>query len=235
VLPCPAEGFELISTCAQRFQDLLPAQAAVVEATPAMWERELFAEEESLIRHAVQKRRREFTAGRNAARAALAELGCAPAAIPIGEKREPIFPPGISGTITHTQDYCAVAVIRTGEVLAIGVDAELNEPLSGELRRMIVGPHEEAALLAALGNAACDGAKLAFSIKEAFYKAFYQRAQLFLDFRDAFVSVDVQRGEFFLRVLKTDVPEYFRQGPFVGKYRYDAQRVYSAIALVASR
>ena len=223
------------STPAQRFQDLLPAQAVLVEATPAMWDHGLFAEEESLIRQSVQKRRREFTAGRNAARAALAQFGFAPAAIPVGEKREPIFPPGISGSITHTLDYCAVAVIRRGEVLSLGIDAELNEPLAGEVRRLIVSPDEESDLQAALGGVACDGAKLAFSLKEAFYKAFFQQARMFLDFREAFVSVDARRGEFTLRVLKTDVPEYFRQGPFTGKFRVDAQRIYAAIALFETR
>ena len=223
------------ATSAQRFQDLLPAQAVLVEALPAMWQQLLFPEEEFHVRHAVAKRRREFAAGRNAARAALVQLDCEAVAIPVGEKREPVFPPGISGSITHTQDYCAVAVIRTGEVLSIGIDAEMNEPMAGELRRMIVGHDEESALRAALGNSACDGAKLAFSIKEAFYKAFFQQARMFLDFREACVSVDAQRGDFFLRVLKEDVPDYFRQGVFAGKFRFDAQRVYSAIALRPSR
>jgi 4'-phosphopantetheinyl transferase EntD len=214
---------------------LLPAEAALAEATPAMWEGGLFPEEEVLVRKAVQRRRLEFTAGRNAARAALVQLGCPPVVIPIGEKREPVFPAGISGSITHTDGYCAVAAIRTGEVLAVGIDAELNEPMSAEVRRMVVSHEEDMDLRAALGREGCDAAKLAFSMKEAFYKAFFQVANMFLDFREAFVSVDAARGEFFLRVLKADVPEYFRQGTFKGKFRYDAQRVYSAIALPASR
>jgi len=53
------------------FDKLLPAGVAVVEATDCMWTGDLYPIESQVIANAVEKRRQEFTAGRNCARAAL--------------------------------------------------------------------------------------------------------------------------------------------------------------------
>ena len=51
---------------------------------------------------AVQKRKAEFLAGRYCARAALAQLdGSLAVNIGIGANREPLWPPGFVGSITH--------------------------------------------------------------------------------------------------------------------------------------
>src|ERR1700730_5253469 len=48
--------------------------------------------------YAAKPRRDEFHTGRALARAALAQLDCKPAAIPVGQDRAPVWPTGFIGT-----------------------------------------------------------------------------------------------------------------------------------------
>src|SRR5258708_8108427 len=89
---------------------LLSDEVLTVEADEACWRGSLLSLEESLVAKAVPKRRREFTAGRNCARRALAQLGYPDFALLAGSHGQPLWPPGIAGSITHCDDYCAVAV-----------------------------------------------------------------------------------------------------------------------------
>lgn len=225
-LPTP---FNLNTT---RFSGLLPPEAVIVEATDAaFWERGLLPEEAACIRQAVPKRQREFTAGRNCARLALQRLGITPVpALRVGARREPLFPAGVSGTLTHTHDYCAAAVIRQGAVHSIGIDAEVNDPLGDDIVRLVLLPAEQAMVAALAVPGLCTG-KLLFSIKEAFYKAYFQVAGQYLDFLDACVSLAPEDGSFTLQVIRADVPEPFPGSAWHGRFAFDAERVYSAVAL----
>ena len=70
-------------------------------------------EERAYVESAVPRRVREFAAGRQCARLALRELGGPDEAIPVGLSRQPKWPPGIVGSITHTVGYClAVVAVR---------------------------------------------------------------------------------------------------------------------------
>ena len=71
---------------------------------------------------AVNKRQREFAAGRAAAHTAMANLGVPPQAILNGDDRAPIWPEGLTGSITHTRG-CAIAIVaRNSDVRALGID-----------------------------------------------------------------------------------------------------------------
>lgn len=219
------------SSSRSNFCIMLPDGAVVIEATATMWEGILPLEEEQFIRRAVARRRREFTAGRNCARRALAQLGVHSSAIPVGRLREPIFPSGISGSITHTADFCAAAVVRVGQTGSIGIDAEQNEAVGAEIRPLIVSADEERALSFASPLDAVDPVKIAFSAKEAFYKAFCQQAHQFLEWRDARLALDWSSGRFMIEVLSQQAPPPFRNKQFVGRFHFDASKVYSTIAL----
>ena len=100
----------------------------------------LFPVEETSVAHAVPKRRTEFRTGRAYARAALAALGCAPAPIPVGESRQPLWPNGFLGSISHSGPWVGCAAVRCGRV---GFDVEMG---SGE--RIATFVAREAALKA---------------------------------------------------------------------------------------
>ncbi|WP_406345816.1 4'-phosphopantetheinyl transferase [Streptomyces sp. NBC_00648] len=107
-------------------------------------------------------RRRDFLAGRCAARRALAEAGGPAGEIPRAGRR-PLFPCGFAGSISHSGGL-AVALVAPG-AHALGCDLELRG-LPLDSAHIVLGPDErtgvdtESRLLAA------------FSAKEAAFKAF---------------------------------------------------------------
>jgi 4'-phosphopantetheinyl transferase EntD len=209
---------------------LLPAAVVTVEAGEADWTAPLLPEEEPLVARAVEKRRREFTAGRTCARRALAELGWPDFAILAGPRREPLWPPGVVGAITHCQGYCAAAVARVTDVRSLGIDAELRAPLpTGVAGLVCTGP--ELRWVAALPDD--HWGTVLFSAKESVYKTWYPIARRWLDYRDAELTVEPERGCFTARILPLDAGEVFPWNPLSGRFAVGDERVFTAIAVPA--
>jgi 4'-phosphopantetheinyl transferase EntD len=180
---------------------LLPAVAAVEEFgdPPGAV---LFPEEEAVIGRAVEKRRREFTTARACARAALARLGQPPVAILPGERGSPGWPPGIVGSITHCAGYRAAAVARATEVLAIGLDAEPDQPLPGGVLDAVSLAAERASL-ADLARSAPgpNWDRMLFCAKESVYKAWFPLTGRWLGFEQAHITLDPAARTFSARLL----------------------------------
>jgi 4'-phosphopantetheinyl transferase EntD len=122
---------------------LLPPAVAVAESTgsPPANAPGLFPAEAAAVHTAGPRRRAEFAAGRSCGRAALAALGVAAGPILPGPAGQPLWPAGVTGSITHCAGYQACAVARTGDVAAIGIDAEPNAPLpAGLIERVATAP-----------------------------------------------------------------------------------------------
>ena len=185
------------------FSELLPASTAVA-AIRGDVHVDLFAEEEVLVRRAVDKRRREFITGRACARAALEQLGLPAQAIPSDRDGAPRWPSGTVGSITHCEGYRACAVARKTELATIGIDAEPNGPLSPAVRRLIALPQEERWLdeLTRVIPQVSWG-RLLFSMKEAVFKAWWPLTGRGLAFQDVVISVDPRLGTFEARFRAT--------------------------------
>ena len=106
------------------FERLLPDGMAVSAVQGDNYDTPLLPEEECAVASAVEKRRREFAAGRACARNALAKLGMPEVAIPRGAHGEPVWPAGAVGSITHCDGFCACAVARRELIWSVGIDAE---------------------------------------------------------------------------------------------------------------
>jgi 4'-phosphopantetheinyl transferase EntD len=152
----------------------------------------LFPEEEQLLRPAVLKRRLEFSTGRCCAREALAELRVPPAPILMGPLREPVWPAGILGTITHTDDISAAVVVRTGPWKGIGIDL-LDRGRAGDVLRDAIGiiaDEGEEVIAQEIAGTRPDGRVLLFSAKESVIKAVSSSFQRFVDFTEINVVLD---------------------------------------------
>jgi 4'-phosphopantetheinyl transferase EntD len=184
---------------------LLPAEVAVSTSRRDVMDAGLFPEEEAVIRDAVEKRRREFATARTCARRALAELAVAPQPILPGPDGAPVWPPGVIGSITHCDGYRACAVARASDLLAIGIDAEPNEPLPEGLVGDI-SVAQELVWVERLGHERPEvhWDRLLFCMKEAIYKAWSPRARGPLGFGDAVVSVGPGNGTFSARLRTPD-------------------------------
>ncbi|HEX4451740.1 MAG TPA: 4'-phosphopantetheinyl transferase superfamily protein [Kofleriaceae bacterium] len=182
---------------------LLPAGVAFAELAIAGVEPPLFADEAAAVARAVAKRRREFAFGRACARAALG----AEVAIGVGQGGAPIWPAGVTGSITHTDDYAAAAVVRAGH---IGIDVELVARIAE-----VPGLAERVALPSERGVPV----GVVFSAKESVYKCLYPTAERFLEFAEVELAFD--RDGF--RVLRAS--GYANASGVIGRFARSADRV----------
>ena len=180
---------------------LLPAGVVTVETFKDVPGELVFPGEEELVANAVDIRRREFVTARRCAREALAKLGHVPAPIRSGAKREPQWPAGLVGSITHTIGFRAAAVAPRNVLASIGIDAEQNNPLRDDVEETITVPGEPE-MLDALTRAfpVTHWSRLLFSAKEAIYKAWYPLTGRQLSFEDARVTID-PRGTFTAKLM----------------------------------
>lgn len=151
----------------------------------------LFPAEAATLGRAVDKRRREFTTGRICAHRALAALDVPPVPILPGDRREPRWPAGVLGSITHCAGYRAAAVARVGVVASLGIDAEPDAPTPGGVFGEVTVPAERPMIddLARAHPGVCWD-RLLFSAKEAVYKAWFPLARRWLGFTDAELTID---------------------------------------------
>jgi enterobactin synthetase component D / holo-[acyl-carrier protein] synthase len=212
-------------------EEILPATVASAEAFTDPSETALFPQEAVIVARASDKRRREFTTGRECARTALGKLGVAPAPILIGERGAPQWPPGIVGSITHCDGYRAAAVAHASDIAAIGLDAEPGAPLpKGVLD--VVSLNDERTRLAALAGerpAVCWD-RLLFSAKESVYKAWFPLTGRWLGFEDADVTIETD-GTFTARLLTEARPP---RASFAGRWLVRGGLVLTAITVPAS-
>jgi 4'-phosphopantetheinyl transferase EntD len=144
--------------------------------------------EEPAVAQAVEKRRREFRAGRHCARLALRQLCGQSCAIPQQRDRQPLWPAAIAGSISHAgtlEDGCALALVAWKRQLsAVGVDIEVRRALGEELWDSVLTPNERRAVAALPTAEQGLDVLLRFSAKEAFYKALYPLHGVRLGFHD---------------------------------------------------
>jgi 4'-phosphopantetheinyl transferase EntD len=143
-------------------------------------------EAEAALLHprAVPARRLTFRLGRLAAHAALQEIGMDTGPILAGDHREPQWPPGVVGSISHTVDTGVALVAPEERTDGIGIDIELqrNAP---ELETQVPRA-EERLWLDKLAAAEREAQLMAlFSAKEAVFKAFFPSVGSFFGFAAA--------------------------------------------------
>ncbi len=212
-------------------EGLLPHGVVAVETFDDVLGHPSFPGEESLVANAVATRRREFITARHCAREALAKLGYAPAPIRAGPKREPLWPTGVVGSITHTTGFRAAAVASQSVVASIGIDAEQNDKLPDGIEESVT-VRGEREMLAALSRAfpATNWGRLLFSAKESVYKAWYPLTGRGLGFEDACLVIE-PAGTFAAKLLvdgaRTDggPPLVELRGRFVVAHRLIATAV----------
>jgi 4'-phosphopantetheinyl transferase EntD len=180
--------------------DLLPPGVVAVEAFGDIPGEPIFPGEEALVARAVPARRREFVTARRCAREALGRLGFPPAPIGTGPRREPLWPDGVAGAITHCTGYRAAAV--TTMLASVGIDAEPSGPLPPDVAEQVAAVGE-LDMLAELAGAdpSIPWDRLLFSAKESVYKAWYPLTGRWLGFEDAVLAVDPATRTFRARIL----------------------------------
>jgi len=193
----------------------------------------LYPEEIALISGCVAKRRLEFAASRRCARKALAILGITNFPLLPGQDRAPIWPPGVVGSITHTDGcssgYCGVAVANRDLTCGLGIDAEPSLPLPRELWPQVLDDQEQRDALATARPGI--QARLVFSAKETTYKARYPSLRQFLEFSDVHVHINSEEGIFFAHLVGSAARIWPTNQRLVGRLVIDDALIVTAMVL----
>jgi 4'-phosphopantetheinyl transferase EntD len=191
-----------------------------------------FPGEENLIVHAVESRRREFITARRCAREALRGLGFPPVPIGTGPKREPQWPAGVVGSITHCAGYRAAVVARLTDVAALGIDAEPHEPLPAGVGDVVITPGE-AAMLDRLSRSdpGTHWDRLLFSAKESVYKAWFPLTRRWLEFHDAKLSINPATARFTAQLTVNGAGVGWSPAAVSGRYLIARGLILTAVCL----
>ncbi len=164
------------------------AFVVVREGDPAL--PSLLPAEEALIPpRAAARYVADFRLGRAAARIALRALGVPDRPILRGAHREPRWPDGVVGAISHAAGYALAAVGRTDRFTGLGLDLERRVDMRDITSRIAIPaerlwleayPDEERQLLALL----------LFSAKESVFKAFFPSVREYFGFDRAHLRWD---------------------------------------------
>jgi 4'-phosphopantetheinyl transferase EntD len=167
-------GWSSVTLAPEALSKLVSAEVGLGSCTSREPSRggEQIAELAELHASAGTRRRDDFIRGRIAARGALRGLGIDARSIPIGPWRQPVWPPGVIGSISHSAGAGIAVAARAVDMRGIGVDVEARD------RRLSLGATRR--LLCRTERWALEGGTtmpwplVLFCAKEAAYKAVFQ-------------------------------------------------------------
>ena len=177
------------------------------------------------MQKAVPKRRAEFLAGRYCSQQALAAAGHPAQVVGIGEKRNPLWPTGILGAISHAQQY-AVALVapKQAGLQGIGIDIEkrVAKEQAQSLQTQIMSAAEIALVQQLAATTPLSPAllfTLVFSAKESFFKAAFPTVQAYFGFEAvALQGIELEQSRLAFRVSQSPHPQFPEGMPFYASY-----------------
>ena len=159
------------------------------------------------------------------ARVALERMGFPGREIP-RHGRLPAWPASVVGSIAHTRTLAASIVGRATVHAGIGIDIEAQSAVSPEVAQRVLTPAERDWLPAP------EWRTMAFSSKEAIYKAAYPLTGEFLGFGDVELDIDAQSCEFRAR-CRRDLRSAVRVG--AGRGYWAVYRAHWLVVFVIPR
>jgi len=215
-----------VQTC---LRGLLPEDVAALCVPVRDASRALYPEERAAIARAVPHRQDEFSTGRMLARQALARIGHPPAAIPADDRRRPVWPADVVGSISHSSGLCAAAVAPGGRLRGLGLDIERIGAVPDEIMAAISHPEEIARHRATMPEALLR--TVLFSAREAIYKAYNPLTGSYLDHRDVVLSLG--GAAFSARIVAGDRPRLDGADRIDGVFAEAGGMVVSVVAVPA--
>ena len=177
-------------------RNILPSTVVVSETDPRLLYTGLHPKERAAMTNMITTRSREYSAGRMAAREALAQLHVFGQPVIQGQDRAPIWPTGIVGSIAHTSTHCLAVAAQAYDIESIGIDIETNCALNPDLIPEICTPKEREWLdqqpLLHRGKLA----HLIFSAKECTYKYQYPLTREIFGFETLRIQIDQATSSF---------------------------------------
>ena len=150
------------------------------------------AEENYFSQLSSVSRKEHYRSGRICAGEVLSKLGTiGQPVLRDPQTREPLWPEGISGAITHSGNWAAAAAGKTSDVLGIGIDLEdLERQVDSRISRHVCLPEEQKWLQECGEDFLEQNLKIIFSAKESIFKAFFPYTRTYLHFHDARILME---------------------------------------------
>ncbi|MCS4307009.1 4'-phosphopantetheinyl transferase EntD [Rheinheimera pacifica] len=190
---------------------------------------------DSLLR-AVPKRRCEYLAGRVLFQQLLQEHNQPAWPLLNTPAGAPLWPPGYTGSVSHSDGTAICCLCPTGVYQATGIDIEtiLSTKTGTDIEQLILQPAEQHLLRQLTAVTYTELLTIAFSAKESLYKALYPQVQRFFGFEDAAITnIKAETQQFTLCLTSPLGPQLSTDTEFHGHYSYVGQQVISLIALPA--
>ena len=132
----------------------------------------------------IEKRDREFKTGRFCAQHCLKQLSI-DAEIPVDTDRKPVWPDGITGSISHSENFAWAATLKQDAFNGIGIDTEVivdDSTLQQVFEEITLS--EERDLLQQIHSDLNTAFTIVFSAKESIYKCLYPMNERYFGFHD---------------------------------------------------
>ena len=174
------------------------------------------AEENYFSQLSSVSRKEHYRSGRICAGEVLSKLGTlGQPVLRDPQTREPLWPEGISGAITHSGKWAAAAAGKTSDVSGIGIDLEdLERQVDSRISRHVCIPEEQKWLQECEEDFLEQNLKIIFSAKESIFKAFFPYTRTYLHFHDARILMEQtlfqkSKSDSFSKKEKNSKPEKF--------------------------
>lgn len=181
------------------------------------------------LSRAVPKRQAEYLAGRYCAALALRQLG-ADEQVGIRPDRSPRWPAGCIGSISHCDGHALAIAARATDYRSLGIDLEalLDDDTAEQVGGLVLSAQEWR--LQPSGWARNRFLTLAFSAKEALYKAIYPLCGRILEFQDAcLLAVEAGVATLSLRPALRDAA--LPDAHYPVRYHFEGPRCLTLLAL----
>jgi len=181
------------------------------------------------------QRQLQFRVGRYCAREAIRALDPphVVASLPRTASGAPLWPAGMTGSITHTDDFVSAAVAPTSKVEALGIDTEriMTAERARGVSQAVAWPCE----LAHARAAGCDRLEaltLVFSAKEAIFKCLHASVGRVFDFCDVrIVTIDARTRTFMVRVVRPLSVRFPAQHILQGRFEIERGWIHTGMLL----
>ncbi|EGR1094644.1 4'-phosphopantetheinyl transferase superfamily protein [Vibrio cholerae] len=189
------------------------------------------------VQRSVKKRQAEFIAGRYLAKLCLTELIGRHSNVAIGAHREPLWPDGVVGAISHTHKRAVALVAKRDAFPFVGIDIEcwLDKETAVQIGSNLYDDNE-LDLLMTQGLTLEAATSLIFSAKESLFKAAFPFVGQYFGFESACV-VEFFRGEqtLILALEESLAQRCFGQNLFRCQYFLQASTVTTVILCSSHR
>jgi enterobactin synthetase component D len=148
----------------------------------------------------------------------------------VGASREPLWPPGFVGSISHSEELVGAAVAATSSARGLGIDFEpiFNEGALRDVAPLAISKGEQR-LRRDLPEEAF--ATTVFSIKESLFKCLFPLARIFFEFDDARVVELTGGGAFRIELLRSLGGDFAAGSLFEGRFAIVGSLVHSGLVL----